>query len=103
MAAILNSLNNLLKFYVFLQLNSIDAAGDSAMQKKKRQTKTQKAGLTFPVSRFLRAMREAKYAKIIGVGAAVYLTAVLEYLAAEVMELAGNAARDNHKSRLTPR
>ena len=62
-----------------------------------------KAGLQFPVARIGRYLKKGRYAKRVGVGAGVYLASVLEYLAAEILELAGNAARDNKKSRIIPR
>lgn len=61
------------------------------------------AGLQFPVGRLHRLLRKGHYAERIGGGAPVYVAAVLEYLAAEVLELAGNAARDNKKTRINPR
>ena len=71
--------------------------------KGKSVSRSAKAGLQFPVGRVARFMKKAKVATRVGAGAPVYLAAVLEYLTAEVLELAGNAARDNKKSRIIPR
>ncbi|KAH7428528.1 hypothetical protein KP509_09G005600 [Ceratopteris richardii] len=77
--------------------------GRGKVAKKKGVSKTVKAGLQFPVSRLARYLKKGRYAQRVGSGAPVYLAAVLEYLAAEVLELAGNAARDNKKNRIIPR
>ena len=69
----------------------------------KSTSRSARAGLQFPVGRIARFLREGRYASRIGGGASVYLAAVLEYLAAEILELAGNAARDNKKARIIPR
>ena len=76
-------------------------AGDASSAKT--QSRSAKAGLQFPVGRIHRLLRKGNYAQRIGAGSPVYLAAVLEYLTAEILELAGNAARDNKKSRIIPR
>ena len=70
---------------------------------KKSVTKSAKAGLQFPVGRISRFLKKGKFATRVGAGAPVYLAAILEYLTAEILELAGNAARDNKKTRIIPR
>merc|ERR1712188_93871 len=66
-------------------------------------TKAARAGLQFPVGRIARFLKTGRYSQRVGTGAPVYLAAVLEYLAAEILELAGNAAKDNKKTRIIPR
>jgi histone H2A len=77
--------------------------GKGGRGEKKSTSSSSKAGLQFPVGRIGRYLRQGKYATRMGAGAPVYLAAVLEYLTAEILELSGNAARDNKKSRIVPR
>ncbi|CAE6524185.1 unnamed protein product [Rhizoctonia solani] len=77
--------------------------GKAGSTEAKTQSRSAKAGLQFPVGRIHRMLKKGNYAQRVGAGAPVYLAAVLEYLAAEILELAGNAARDNKKARIVPR
>ncbi|KAI0987861.1 hypothetical protein GJ496_000814 [Pomphorhynchus laevis] len=75
----------------------------AAKSRSKPKSRSSRAGLQFPVGRVGRHLRRGNYGERIGAGSPVYLAAVLEYLTAELLELAGNAARDNKKSRIIPR
>jgi len=72
--------------------------------RKTLQTRSSKAGLQFPVGRIHRYLKQRTQNNLrIGAKAAVYTSAVLEYLTAEVLELAGNATKDLNVKRITPR
>ncbi|XP_050310639.1 histone H2A-like [Anthonomus grandis grandis] len=75
--------------------------GKGGKVKGKAKTRSSRAGLQFPVGRIHRLLRKGNYAERVGAGAPVYLAAVMEYLAAELLELASNA--DNKKTRIIPR
>ncbi|KAF9463339.1 histone-fold-containing protein [Collybia nuda] len=73
-------------------------------QQRSIQTRSQKAGLQFPVGRIHRYLKQRTQHNVrIGAKAAVYTSAILEYLTAEVLELAGNASKDLRVKRITPR
>ena len=80
----------------------VPVEGDGIMAKKKKVSKSrsEKAGLAMPVSKLNRHLRESGRSKRVGAGAPVYLAAVLEYAAAEILELAG--AELGKRKRITP-
>ncbi|CAG4987834.1 unnamed protein product [Colias eurytheme] len=70
---------------------------------KKSHSRSSRAGLTFPVGRIHKMLKKGNYAPRVGSGAPVYLAGVLEYLAAEILELSLEVAKDNNKTRIIPR
>jgi histone H2A len=73
--------------------------------KSGRKTTSAKAGLLFPAGRVGSLLRKGRYARRVSASAAVYATAVLEYLTSELLELSVKALAANKKGskRLTPR
>ena len=68
-----------------------------------RETKSEQAGLQFSVDRADGLLVAGEYGRCIDVDTPVYVAAVLEYLAAEVLELAGNAAAEAASAMITAR
>jgi hypothetical protein len=62
------------------------SGGRGKAKAAKSVSRSSKAGLQFPVGRIARYLKAGKYAERVGAGAPVYLSAVLEYLAAEVTQ-----------------
>ncbi|KAL6324411.1 hypothetical protein AAG906_013015 [Vitis piasezkii] len=70
----------------------------------KSVSRSQKAGLQFPVGRIARFLKAGKYAERVGAGAPSTCLLFLSISRpSQVLELAGNAARDNKKNRIVPR
>lgn len=88
---------------ILLNCANLISSGGRGASGKKSTSRSSKAGLQFPVGRVGRFLKRGRYAARVGAGAPVYLASVLEYLTAEILELAGNAARDNKKTRIVPR
>ncbi|KOB61364.1 hypothetical protein PFHG_03116 [Plasmodium falciparum HB3] len=73
----------------------------SGKTKKAPLSRASRAGLQFPVGRVHRMLKSRISSDgRVGSTAAVYAAAILEYLTAEVLELAGNATKDLKKQQL---
>jgi len=75
-------------------------AAKSAGGSKKAKAQS---GAIFPAGRVGSYLRRNGYHRRIGGGAPVYLAAVLEYVTAELLDLAVTAAKESKKNRVTPR
>ena len=74
--------------------------GKGGKSQNEMRTRSSRAGLRFPGGRAHRFLKRGNYANT----APIDLAAVTKYLAAVILELAGNTtARDNKKHRITPR
>eukprot|EP00466_Bigelowiella_natans_P015490 jgi/Bigna1/56563/estExt_Genewise1Plus.C_1040022 len=76
---------------------------ETKTKKRAHKSRSSRAGLSFPVGRIASKLRKGNYGERISTSAAVMMAAVTEYLTAEVLELAGNAATVARKSRIIPR
>ncbi|WWC69745.1 uncharacterized protein I206_103688 [Kwoniella pini CBS 10737] len=65
--------------------------------------KSIKSGLTFPVTRVRKYLVRGRYAHTIQWSAAICMAAVLEYLTAELLEVAGDTTHDHKKKTISPR
>ncbi|XP_041470059.1 histone H2A-beta, sperm-like [Lytechinus variegatus] len=77
--------------------------------RRKTESRSARAGLTFPVGRVHRHLRKGRYASRISAAAPVFLAGVLEYLVTELLQLSGfstylstGRSSSNPRKRITP-
>lgn len=76
--------------------------GKGKVEKAKHRTRSYRAGLQFPVAQVDKLLRKVTIRKRVGDGAPVYLTALLECLVYEVLELARREMEKKKKTQIRP-
>ena len=64
--------------------------------------KQKKAGISFPVGRLHRMLKQGRYSERFGIGGAVFMAATLQYLTSEILELAGEVTEEKKKKTISP-
>lgn len=78
--------------------------GKSTGSSRSQTSHSARAGLNFPVGRIKRFLKNnVRHKTRVSSKAAIYLAAVMEYLTAELLDLAGMAAKQLNVKRITPR
>jgi histone H2A len=71
--------------------------------KAKPVSSSKKAGTIFPVGRCNSYLKRGRYADRTGASAGAFMAAVLEYLTAEILEMAGDMCHQAHKKTIKPK
>lgn len=66
-------------------------------------SKSTRAGLVFPVARVQRQIKKGGHSKRTALDAAIYLTAIAEYLTSEILEISYEVTKANKKQTISPR
>jgi len=62
-----------------------------------------KLKLTLPIHKFSKGLKSLSHTKRVGGGTSVIITSVIEYVTSEILELAGNTAKEAGKARIIPK
>ena len=62
-----------------------------------------KAGVLYPTGRLNRLLKEGRYSERFSRSAGIFLAGVLEYITAEIIELAGSVCEENKKKTIAPK
>ena len=84
------------------QADGMDTDDTDDIVHTKRVTKSEKAGLNFPVRRAYRKLRREARCKRIGETAPLYMAAAMEYLTKELLLLAGRKTKAAKRKRIIP-
>jgi histone H2A len=66
-------------------------------------SRSERADTLFPVGRLARLMKEGRYSERISLCSSAYMAAVLEYVAAEILEFSGICCQESGRKIITPK